>query len=388
MRGKEMQFGAVIVAAGHAVRMGGRSKVLMELNGRTVLAHTLAAFQASAFVREIVVVARAEENDRILHIGAGCSKLTAVVTGGKTRQESVFLGIDRLGMLPFYLIHDAARPLVSVALIDRICEAAYEYGAAAPAVPVTDTIKKAKGGFISKTISRDRLYAIQTPQAFASHPYQQAKALAEAVHQDYTDDCQLLEAAGHPIYLAEGDPRNIKLTTIEDLAVAKAYLNEDEAGDKVKMRIGYGYDVHRLAVDRKLMIGGVEIPHTLGLEGHSDADVLLHAVADALLGAAGLGDIGTHFPDTDPAYHNADSLMLLANVVQKLAHASICNIDATIMAQKPKLAPYIPQMKHKIAEACKIGVADVNIKATTEERLGFTGREEGIAASAVALIEV
>ena len=228
---------------------------------------------------------------------------------------------------------------------------------------------------------------MQTPQAFSLALYREALGKARAAGQSYTDDCQLIEAAGGKVKLTQGDYRNIKLTTPEDLLAARAYLGGE--GGKKTVRIGYGYDVHRLVEGRKLILAGVEVPFEKGLLGHSDADVIAHAVADALLGAAALGDIGHLFPDTDPRYDGADSLKLLAEVCRLLREKgfSIGNIDATLLAQRPKIAPHIVQMRENLAAACGIAADQVSVKATTEERLGFTGREEGMAASAVCLLE-
>ena len=264
-------------------------------------------------------------------------------------------------------------------------------GAAAPAVPVKDTIKQAKGGsgktvpagcMVEDTPDRSTLYAVQTPQCFDRAAYLAAlDELDEASARLVTDDCSLFELTGRPVELVQGDYANIKITTREDLP-------RTENGGK-KMRIGHGYDVHRLVEGRKLILGGVEVPYEKGLLGHSDADVLAHAVMDAVLGAAALGDIGQHFPDTAEEYAGADSLMLARRVAEIMTEHGwrIENIDATILCQRPKLAPHIPAMRAKLAEAFGMPVDAVSVKATTEEHLGFTGEGLGIAAHAVALIE-
>ena len=269
--------------------------------------------------------------------------------------------------------------------------AAARCGAAAPAVPVKDTIKQAKGGdgktvpegcMVENTPDRSTLYAVQTPQCFDRAAYLAAlDELDEASARLVTDDCSLFELTGRPVELVQGDYANIKITTREDLPRA-------ENGGK-KMRIGHGYDVHRLVEGRKLILGGVEVPYEKGLLGHSDADVLAHAVMDAVLGAAALGDIGQHFPDTAEEYAGADSLMLARRVAEIMTEHGwrIENIDATILCQRPKLAPHIPAMRAKLAEAFGMPVDAVSVKATTEEHLGFTGEGLGIAAHAVALIE-
>ena len=255
---------------------------------------------------------------------------------------------------------------------------------AAPAVAVKDTIKIANDGAVVQTPDRAALFAVQTPQCFCRNLYWKAlKAVqGEKVHL-VTDDCSLFELAGLPVHLTQGDYANLKITTKEDLPAAAQNKGENT------MRIGHGYDVHRLVEGRKLIMGGVTIPYEKGLLGHSDADVLLHAVSDALLGAAALGDIGKHFPDTDPRYEGADSLMLLREVGRLLDETgyTVGNIDATVLCQAPKLAPHIPAMRQNIANALGLALDDVSVKATTEEHLGFTGEGLGIAAHAVALIE-
>ena len=274
---------------------------------------------------------------------------------------------------------------------EEAIQAAAQHGAAAPAIPVKDTIKQAKGGngktvpegcMVENTPDRSTLYAVQTPQCFDRAAYLAAlDELDEASARLVTDDCSLFELTGRPVELVQGDYANIKITTREDLPRA-------ENGGK-KMRIGHGYDVHRLVEGRKLILGGVEVPYEKGLLGHSDADVLAHAVMDAVLGAAALGDIGQHFPDNDPEYAGADSLKLACRVAQILKEHGwrIENIDATLLCQRPKLAPHIPAMRANLAAAFGLPVEAVSVKATTEEHLGFTGEGLGIAAHAVALIE-
>ena len=291
----------------------------------------------------------------------------------------------------FVAVHDAARPFVSEAVIADAIAAAKRCGAAAPAVPVKDTVKRAVRGdgktvpadcWVEDTPDRSTLYAVQTPQCFDRAAYLSAlDALDEAKARLVTDDCSLFELTGHPVQLTQGDYANLKITTREDLPRPEKEENT--------MRIGHGYDVHRLVEGRKLILGGVEIPYEKGLLGHSDADVLAHAVMDAVLGAAALGDIGKHFPDTAAEYAGADSLVL-ARRVNEILHENgwkIENIDSTILCQKPKLAPHIPAMREKLAEAFGLPVDAVSVKATTEEHLGFTGEGLGIAAHAVALIE-
>ena len=270
--------------------------------------------------------------------------------------------------------------------------AAAACGAAAPAVPVKDTVKRAVRGdgktvpeqcMVTDTPDRSTLYAVQTPQCFDRAAYLAAlEELDETRARLVTDDCSLFELTGRPVQLTQGDYANLKITTREDLP-RPAQRKETE------MRIGHGYDVHRLVEQRKLILGGVEIPFEKGLLGHSDADVLTHAVMDALLGAAALGDIGQHFPDTDPAYRDISSLDLLGRVMALLAAQGwrVENVDLTILAQRPKLKDYLPQMRQNYSRAMGLPVTAISVKATTEEGLGFTGTEQGIAAHGVVLLE-
>lgn len=368
---------AIIVAAGASRRMGFDKLSYRLPDGRTVLETSCALFAAHPAVDELVLVAGGNR-PQCEAIAAACPKPCTVVQGGATRADSVHNGLAAAkGLL--VAIHDAARPFASEEVITRVLQAAAKTGAAAPAVPVKDTIKVAdKNGKVVTTPDRATLYAVQTPQCFDRALYLQAlEAVSGEKASLVTDDCSLFELAGLPVTLTAGDYANLKITTKEDLQKENT------------MRIGHGYDVHRLVEDRKLILGGVEVPYEKGLLGHSDADVLLHAVMDAVLGAAALGDIGQHFPDTDPAYKGADSLALTREVAKIIAaHGyKVGNIDATILCQRPKLAPHIPAMRKNIADAFGLPLDAVSVKATTEEHLGFTGEGLGIAAHAVALIE-
>lgn len=367
---------AIVVAAGASRRMGFDKLSYRLPDGRTVLETSCAALAAHPAITQLVLVCGGNRA-ACEAIAAACPKPCAVVQGGATRADSVRNGLAAAtGEL--VAIHDAARPFVSESVITAALTAAAETGAAAPAVPVKDTVKVADpSGRVLDTPDRATLYAVQTPQCFRRALY--TRALAAVTGEKarlVTDDCSLFELAGLPVRLTEGDYANYKITTKEDLQKEKT------------MRIGHGYDVHRLVEDRKLIMGGVEIPYEKGLLGHSDADVLLHAVMDAVLGAAALGDIGGWFPDTDERYKGADSGELLRQTVGLLCEHgyTIGNIDATVLAQAPKMKPHIPAMRQRIAALCGIGEGHVSIKATTEEGLGFTGQKEGIAAHAVCLI--
>ena len=365
----------------------GFDKLSFDLGGETVLERSVRAFDECPEVGELVIVTGAS-GENAQRAAACCKKPVRLVRGGSTRAESARSGVAAAhGRL--VAVHDAARPFVSQSVIADMIAAAARCGAAAPAVK--DTIKQAKGGdgktvpegcMVENTPDRSTLYAVQTPQCFDRAAYLEAlDELDESSARLVTDDCSLFELTGRPVELVQGDYANIKITTREDLPRAGN-------GGK-KMRIGHGYDVHRLVEGRKLILGGVEVPYEKGLLGHSDADVLAHAVMDAVLGAAALGDIGQHFPDTAEEYAGADSLMLARRVAEIMTGHGwrIENIDATILCQRPKLAPHIPAMRAKLAEAFGMPVDAVSVKATTEEHLGFTGEGLGIAAHAVALIE-
>ena len=380
---------AVLVAAGSSTRMG-FDKLSFDLGGETVLHRSIRAFDQCPQIGEIVLVA-GKNRAFVEQQAVGCTKPVQIVAGGATRAESAKNGVLAAhGEL--VAVHDAARPFVSPAVIAAVLEAAARCGAAAPAVPVKDTIKQAVPGdgkmvpeacLVRSTPDRSTLYAVQTPQCFDRTQYLAALQELDAEKARLvTDDCSLFELTGRSVQLTQGDYANLKITTREDLP-------RPVQKEETRMRIGHGYDVHRLVEGRKLILGGVEIPFEKGLLGHSDADVLAHAVMDAVLGAAALGDIGQHFPDNDPAYAGADSLELARHVARILSEHDyrVENIDATILCQRPKLAPHIPAMRANLAVAFGLPVDAVSVKATTEEHLGFTGEGLGIAAHAVALIE-
>ncbi len=376
----------ILAAAGAGTRMGNVKKVLLPLGGKPVLLHSLQTLSSLPEVCDIVVVAAKDDCEEIRALTSPYGKVTAVVAGGETRQESVKHGIAACRSdTEYFAIHDAARPLVTTEDAVKVIRDAENFGAATLGAPVKDTIKQVdSAGTITGTPPRSELFLTQTPQVFRRDIYLAGLTLAAKEGKDYTDDCQLAEAAGFSVHMTCGSYRNIKLTTPEDMLEAEALLKEG-----TQMRVGHGYDVHKFAEGRKLILGGVEIPYTMGLLGHSDADVLTHAVMDALLGAAALGDIGQHFPDTDDAYLGADSIQLLQAVVSLIKEQgySVGNIDATILAQSPKLMPYLPKMRENLANACGIDISCVNVKATTEEGLGFTGAKQGIAAHAVCLLQ-
>ena len=396
------QVVAIVAAAGKGIRMGLKGgKQFVYLAGKPVLAHTLLALEASSEIDGIIVVTAGHQ------VASGwqvvdeyaIGKVQAVIPGGESRQASVWAGIRHVtDDTEIVVVHDGARPLVDVALIDATIAGARLHGATGLAVPVKDTIKvKDAAGFVASTLPRDSLWAMQTPQAFHYSILWEAHAKAMAEGRTGTDDCMLVESLGRPVQLIEGSYRNLKLTTREDLLLARALLSGDGLEEPLKPpnpptpRVGWGYDVHMLVEGRPLILGGVEIPYVKGLLGHSDADVLVHAIMDAMLGGLALGDIGKHFPDTDPRWRGANSLHLLKQVNNLLAQGSfpqpsISHIDCVIVAQRPKLAPHIPQMRQNIAEVLELSVEQLSIKATTSEGLGLAGRGEGIIAQAVVTI--
>ena len=378
---------AVVVAAGRGVRMGAAvNKVLLPLCGEPVIRHAVRAFCETDEIDGVVVVASADETEQMRAALCGFEKVCAIVPGGSTRQESVKNGLDALPKeARIALVHDGARPLISRELIARCIRQTEDCGSAVVCTPVTDTVKVEKDGCVVRTLDRSQLRAVQTPQCFFAG---ELKAAYEAAARDgvsVTDDASVMEHAGHSVHLLESSEVNFKLTTPEDLRRAENIIGESRFMQRLP-RTGFGYDVHKLVSGRRLILCGKEIPWEKGLDGHSDADVAVHALMDALLGAACLGDIGRLYPDNDPAFEGADSMKLLADVLRRVKDAgyAVVHADVTIVAQKPKLMPYMDEMRRNLENA--MAGAQVNVKATTTERLGFEGRGEGISAQAVATI--
>ncbi len=385
---------AIVLAAGVGRRMGAdRPKQFLRLAGRPVLGHTLEAFEQAGSIDQVVLVAPYDQVDgcEAFVAASGFGKVSAVVPGGAERQDSVAAGLKAVGdEAEVIAIHDAARPLVGPEQIDAVVAAAREAGAAVVGTPVTDTVKEVAGEWVVKTLDRARLRSVQTPQAFRADLIRRAHREAARAEFVGTDDTVLVERLNMPVVVVEGRWDNLKITTPEDLEIAEDVLRRRGETPGSSFRIGQGYDVHRLAEGRPLILGGVKVPFDRGLAGHSDADVLSHAVIDAILGGLGAGDIGRHFPDTDPAYEGISSLVLLERVavLVREAGAEVLNVDATVMAQRPKLAPFIPEMASHMAGALDIPADRVSAKATTTEGLGFVGTEAGMAAQAVVLIQV
>lgn len=379
---------AILLAGGSGTRMNaGINKILLPVSGIPCIARSATALKP--FVSKMVLVGRPEDKTALRDVLGAEFDQMIFVTGGTTRQKSVENGIRALANEDgeaVVLIHDGARCLVAPEIIAQVISSVRMKGSGVAAVPVTDTLRTAGEDLACRSlIPREHLFAMQTPQGFLLKDLRFAFDLAGHDGFEGTDDAAVMSHAGFRIYLTPGSRQNIKLTTVEDYQMAEVLSSHPIP----KFRVGQGYDVHQLVSDRKLILCGVEIPWEKGLLGHSDADVALHALMDALLGAAGLGDIGRHFPDSDDAYLNADSMKLLASVMEKIHSAGFraANADLTIVAQKPKLAQYIPRMTENVASALNLNPSEVNVKATTTEHLGFEGRMEGISAYAVALIQ-
>ncbi|WP_102410803.1 2-C-methyl-D-erythritol 4-phosphate cytidylyltransferase [Beduinella massiliensis] len=382
---------AIIVAAGKGVRMGlGRNKVLAPLFGVPVLVRTVRAFADCPQIGRIGIVAAEEDLASVHRLLSAFSleeRVAYVTAGGMDRQESVRRGLE-WAQGEIVLIHDGARPFVTPDVIERTIRSARECGSGVAAVMLKDTVKRVdNSGCVLETPPREDLRAVQTPQTFPLADIRAAHEAARSRGIRATDDAALLEKMGKAVHLVEGDVENIKLTTPEDMHVGEAILRRRGEGT-LPVRVGQGYDVHRLVEGRRLILCGVEVPYERGLLGHSDADVAAHALMDALLGAAALGDIGRHFPDTDPAYAGADSMKLLSHVVRLVGERGYRpgNVDVTIVAQRPKLKDFIPQMRLRLSQVLGVGEDAVNVKATTTERLGFEGEGLGISAQAVATI--
>ena len=311
------------------------------------------------------------------------------MAGGAQRQDSVRNGLERAAH-ELVTIHDAARPMVTVEMIERSIVKANEMGACIAAVPVIDTIKSAQNELVSSTVDRSSLYSVQTPQTFRTELIRSAYERAYADNFYATDDAALVEQLGGRVAIVQGSYDNIKVTTPSDLHFAQRKLSQQnfDSDPHGEVRTGIGFDVHAFANGREMWLGGVKIDYEKGLMGHSDADVVLHAICDALLGAAGLGDIGQHFPDNDAAYKDIPSLDLLSQVNNLLADRGwrVVNVDSVVICERPKIAPHVDKMRKLISHTLDTTPCRINIKGTTTENLGFTGRQEGIACQAIAVV--
>ena len=389
---QSLQTAVLIVAGGRGTRLGGVPKQYRSIAGEPILTRVIRSFAQALPDAAIQVVIGA--GDEAL-FGEALSRLPRQfaqqieppVHGGASRQASVKAGLEALSRSApnIVLIHDAARAFISGTLIKKSVNAAAEFGAAVPGTPVTDTVKLTDAaGVVRQTPDRAALRAIQTPQAFRFD-------LILTAHRSHagaelTDDGAVAEAAGHPVHVFDGEVQNVKITTNDDLAAAEARL----AGSLGDIRIGQGYDVHALGPGDKVWFGGVAIPHDQALVGHSDADVVAHAVTDAILGALADGDIGSHFPPSDPQWKGAASAIFLAHAASlvRLRGGQIAHVDATVVCEQPKVGPYRDAIRASLADIMGVDVGRVAVKATTSERLGFPGREEGVVAMATATIRL
>lgn len=381
---------AIIVAAGRGTRAGQDAgpKQYQLLGGRAVLAHTLDAFCSHS--RIDLVIAVIHEDDDTLYQGAVSDhpKLLAPTTGGATRQQSVAAGLQALMAknVSRVLIHDAARPFIDAETIDRVVTQLASHDAVLPSLPVADTLKRCGAdGMIEETVDRTHLYAAQTPQGFhfdAIHLAHQ-KAIA-AGRSDFSDDTGLAEWVGMKVVVVEGDPRNVKITSAQDMALAQ----EKFSMSAPDIRVGHGYDTHQLVEGDHVWLCGVKLPHTQSLSGHSDADVGLHALTDALLAAVADGDIGSHFPPSDPKWRGASSDQFLAHAVNRVtAHGGrITHMDVTLICEAPKIGPHRDEMRNAISRISGIEASRISVKATTNEKIGFVGRNEGMVAMATATV--
>jgi 2-C-methyl-D-erythritol 4-phosphate cytidylyltransferase / 2-C-methyl-D-erythritol 2,4-cyclodiphosphate synthase len=386
-----MQVTAIIAAAGDGRRMAADvPKQFIEIGGLSLLQHSVNAFCRVARITDIIVVTRADAVEDVVRTISTGGRAAAVVAGGATRQESVAAAFDRVAPGSAYvLVHDAARPFVTPDLIERTLDAAIESGAAIAALPARDTVKQAVASegrpFVARTIPREEVYLAQTPQAFRRDILAAAVELGRRGTAG-TDEAALAELAGSSIRLVDGDVRNFKVTTASDLELSRGLLAGAAVG---QARAGTGYDLHRLVEGRPLLLAGVRIPSASGALGHSDADVVCHAVTDAVLGAAGAGDIGRHYPDTDPEWKDASSIRLLAECVRKVRTLGfeVINVDVTVILEQPKIAPHVPEIQAALAVALGIDAGRVSVKGKTNEGVDAVGRGEAIAAHAVALLE-
>lgn len=384
-----MSVGCVLLAAGRSARMGGGDKLLAALAGRPVLAHSLAALAACDEIAHVVVVAGAANRAAVAQIARlyGGGKVRALATGGARRQDSVAAGLAALPNVELIAVHDGARPLVEAEDFSEGARLAREVGAAIAGGPVADTVKRVDAAErVVETPPRAELRAAATPQVFRRALLAQAHLAAAEAGVSATDDAALVERLGEPVVVFASRRRNLKITTADDLLLAESLLNPS-AGE---LRTGIGIDSHRFESGRRLVLGGVEVRGHDGLGGHSDADALTHAIIDALLGAAGLGDIGQHFPPGDPQWAGADSVWLLRRAVDLLTviGARPQSVDATVIAERPRLGPQIEAMREALSEALGLEASQVNVKATTAEGMGALGRVEGIQAHAVANVRV
>jgi 2-C-methyl-D-erythritol 4-phosphate cytidylyltransferase/2-C-methyl-D-erythritol 2,4-cyclodiphosphate synthase len=381
-----MFVSAIIAAGGAGRRVGGaQPKQMLDIGGRSMLEHSARAFLEHPRISEVVFVLPLELMTFCIPMAIDSERLppdVRIARGGERRQDSVANAFDEVSpSADVVLIHDAARPFVSADLITRTIESAAAHGAAIAALQSRDTVKRVAAGVIAETIPRESVYLAQTPQGFSRDVLAAAIAAGRSGAEG-TDEAALAEHAGHKVHVVDGDPGNVKITTADDLTAARQRMGA------ATPRVGTGYDLHRLVEGRRLVIAGVTLPSDRGALGHSDADVACHAATDAVLGAAGMGDIGRHFPDTDPRWKDADSVELLRQAAAMVRDHGyeVGNLDVTVILERPKIKDAIDSMRARLAGALGVDVHRVSIKGKTNEGVDAIGRGEAIAAHAVALL--
>ena len=385
----------MIAAGGQGTRIGGdEPKQLQDLGGETLLSMAIKPFDECRRVDEIVIVLPETVTERESAVRIQIDTPLRLVSGGSRRQDSVALGVDNVCEdADVVLVHDAARPFCTVSLVEKVIDATIEAGAVVPAIQVIDTVKKAdvidtEGiRFVEATLPRDQIYLAQTPQGFALDVLRDAVELGRSGVKA-TDEAVLVERNGHAVRLVEGDMGNFKVTTPDDLQRVRDRIRSDLFGDVPRTRVGFGYDSHRMVVGRRLVLGGIEIPHKYGLEGHSDADAVCHAVTDAVLGAVAAGDIGLHFPDTDPQWKDVSSIELLRKAVDVVSGLGFCvgNVDVVVIAEQPRIGPHVQAMADRLSRTLGVAADLVSIKGKTAEGMDSVGRGEAIVVHAVATV--
>jgi 2-C-methyl-D-erythritol 4-phosphate cytidylyltransferase / 2-C-methyl-D-erythritol 2,4-cyclodiphosphate synthase len=376
----------IIVAAGRGQRVGGEiPKQYLEISGKPILRRTVKVFQKNPAIGHIQVFIHPDDLD-LYSAAVGDLDLPDPVHGGANRQQSVLNGLDAIGpLMPEYVfIHDAARPFLEQDTLNRLILEVEKYGAVIPALKVTDTIKYMTGDSIINTIDRNFLYGAQTPQAFRYKAIYMAHRRCE--NKDLTDDSAIAEQSGLKVRIIPGDETNIKITTTEDLKKAENMVQSSYTD----VRVGYGIDVHAFEAGDHVVLGGIKIPHTHKLKGHSDADVALHAITDALFGAIAMGDIGDHFAPSDDQWKGVSSDVFLKHAAKLIDNQEgvIAHIDLTIICEEPKIAPHRDKIRDNISLILDLDIARISVKATTTEKLGFTGKKEGIMAQAVTTVRL
>lgn len=380
-----MSVGVIVVAAGRGQRLGGAvPKQLLEVDGRTLLRRSVDVFDGHPDVAELVVVLPSELVASGTSLVGHTARPCRFVAGGERRQDSVRHGLGALtSAVDLILIHDAARPFADRELVTRVIRATSDVGAAVPGVQSKDTVKRVEvgAGLVSETIPREEIWLVQTPQGFRRQILEDAVALG-AADVSATDEAMLAERAGYPVAMVPGDERNTKITTAGDLARART------ATQGTAPRVGTGYDLHRLVEGRQLVFAGVVVPFERGPHAHSDGDVICHALVDAMLGAAGAGDVGRHFPNTDPRWKDAAGLDLLARTITIVSAAGwrCVSADVTVVLERPKLAPHVDRIREVLAGALGVGVSAIGLKGKTNEGVDAVGRGEAVAAHAVAVL--